>query len=96
MAYLIGFLGLVIILNVWAIIRWKSSGMSHPDRSPRFDMACLMLLALAGTLGEFIRQRYENNPIAILICSVLMAPVGIAALYYVWRLIRAYRQTKIS
>jgi hypothetical protein len=82
-----------VALLIWATVRWKRTGPSHPDRAVRRDMALLILLLLIAVIGDAIRTHYLERSRGFLIASVALIPIGGAALFMLMRLLAAYRRS---
>src|SRR5260221_14776415 len=84
---------LVAMVLVWSLVQWSRTPASHPEHSARGDRARLVALILVGLCGETVRARYEANPLVVLWFTLALTTIAFAALYYSWRLYRAFRHS---
>jgi hypothetical protein len=83
-----------IVLLIWALARWRGTPEFHPEYSVRRDTALLMLLLLAGVIGDAARTRFPDVSIPYLAISLGLTPVAIGGVVLLIRLIKAYRQSQ--
>lgn len=81
------------IALIWSLAEWRRTPATHPEYPARGDRTRLLILVLLGLAGEAARSRLENNPLLFLWCTVALAPVALAALYFIRRLYLAYRRS---
>ncbi len=85
-----------VTLLCLAVFRWRQVGKFHPEYVVRRDMVLLVLLFIVGIGGDALRTYPPpgNRDITVLLISIALAPVGIAAVLLLVRLIAAYRRLR--
>jgi hypothetical protein len=85
--------GLVAVLLLASLVRWGRTPESHPDHQARGDMTRLLALILLGLVGAMVRARLLLGGAGFWLLSLALLPIAGAALFLIWRLFGAYRQS---
>src|SRR5436305_15305210 len=59
---------------IGSLAQWSRTPATDPEYTARSDRVKLMVLILAGLVGEAARPRLESNPLLFLWCTVTLAP----------------------
>ncbi len=95
-SYDVAFLILVAGLLMIAVARWARTPAAHPERQARADMARLLLAVLAAQGGVLARANFRAGSPAFWLCTGLLLPFAVAALFFIGRLLRFYRRAHPS
>lgn len=85
------FLSLVLLLFLGSVVRVFRTPPSDPVRGERADLAALLLLVECGAAGSLARDRFPVNSQNYWLANTILIPICLFALWYISRLIRAFR-----
>ncbi len=85
------FLAVVLLALIASVIRLVMTSPESPERQERGDVTAFMFFILIGSAGSLARDRYSPGTSQFLLINGLLIPICIVTLYFIIRLIRAYK-----